>query len=201
MLGMLFKQKYNTKRHNKKIAKDLYACALENTRKEAFYTEYGVPDNFDGRFDLLLLHIFLILHRIMDHDDYEAISQALFDVMFKDMDQTLREMGIGDVGVPKHMKRMMKAFNGRMYNYQVALAPESVEIENVEGLVIANLDDVLARNIYGGRDHDKAHLARMSVFVRSNIDYDKMSVEKIMNGQACFLNDAPDNIGEVENVG
>lgn len=201
MLRMLFKQKYKTKRHNKKIAKDLYACALENTRQEVFYTEYGVPDNFDGRFDLLLLHIFLILHRIMDHDDYEAISQALFDVMFKDMDQTLREMGIGDVGVPKHMKRMMKAFNGRMYNYQVALAPESVDIENVEGLVVANLDDVLARNIYGGKGHDKACLARMSVFVQNNIAYEKMSVENIMNGQAYFVNDVPDAIGEMKNVG
>ena len=197
MLNMLFKQKYNTKRHNKKIAKDLYACALENTRKEFFYTEYGVPDNFDGRFDLLLLHVFLILNRIMDHEDYDVVSQMLFDVMFKDMDQTLREIGIGDVGVPKHMKRMMKAFKGRMYNYQVAIAPDSVEIENVEGLIIGSLEDVLKRNIYGGRECEAIHLSKMLAFVHSNLDHASLNVEDIiMRGQACFVNDLTHRTGE-----
>lgn len=198
---MLFKQKYKNKKKFKKNATDLYACALHNTREEVFYKRYGVPDNFDGRFDLLLLHIFIILHHIMEHDDYEAISQALFDVMFKDMDQTLREMGIGDVGVPKHMKRMMKAFNGRMYNYQVALAPDSVSIEDVEGLTVASLEEVLARNIYGGKSFDKDAVAGMAMFVNDNVDNDLVSIDDIMGGTMHFTNKFSNNMNEVKNAG
>ncbi len=57
MLDNLFKQK----KSQEKLAKALYASALSSTREEIFYKEYGVPDSFDGRFDLLLLHIFMIL--------------------------------------------------------------------------------------------------------------------------------------------
>ena len=79
----------------------VYSKALENTRKKSFYTEYGVPDTFDGRFDLLLLHIFLVFNRMLKESAVKAedFNQALFDETFKDMDQTLREMGIGDMGV------------------------------------------------------------------------------------------------------
>lgn len=198
---MLFKQKYKNKKQFKKIATELYACALYNTREEVFYKRCGVPDNFDGRFDLLLLHIFIILHHIMDHDDYEPISQALFDVMFKDMDQTLREMGIGDVGVPKHMKRMMKAFNGRMYNYQVAIAPNSVIIDDVDGLTVANLEEVLARNLYGGKNFNKDAVTEMVVFIYNNIDNDLVSSNDIVSGKMRFANEFSNNINEVKNAG
>ncbi len=153
MFTKLFKQ-------NNPQAKDLYASALANTRKEIFYRDYGIPDTFDGRFDLLLLHIFIILRRIMGDDNYDELSQDLFDVMFKDMDQTLREMGIGDVGVPKHMKRMMKAFNGRMHAYQSTL---------VEGLEVA-----IARNLYDmdldNKELDKDALNAICAFVHYNLD-------------------------------
>ncbi|MGH1377291.1 MAG: ubiquinol-cytochrome C chaperone family protein [Alphaproteobacteria bacterium] len=195
---MLFKQKYKNKKHFKKIATKLYACALENTRKDVFYKNCGVPDSFDGRFDLLLLHIFIILHHIMDHEEYEGISQALFDVMFKDMDQTLREIGIGDVGVPKHMKRMMKAFNGRMYNYQVAISPDSVKIEEVEGLKVTSLEEAIARNLYGGRDVDQNHVNEMVAFVTNNIENLETSVDEIADGGISYINKFSDNEEEVE---
>lgn len=166
MFNKLFKQ-------DNREARDLYARALENTREEIFYDKYGVPDSFDGRFDLLLLHIFIVLHRSMGQDNYNNMSQGLFDVMFKDMDQTLREMGIGDVGIPKHMKKMMKAFNGRMYAYQAAITD-------------GNLNEVIARNLYamelGDKNLDEKALDAMSAFVLNNINSDK-------------------NIGEFENVG
>jgi cytochrome b pre-mRNA-processing protein 3 len=116
MLGLL--RKRNPYEHN---ARAVYAAALKKVREPSFYTAYGVPDTFDGRFDLLLLHVFLVINRMVDEQGVGAeFNQALFDVTFADMDQTLREMGIGDMGVPKHMRRMMKAFNGRMHVYQDA---------------------------------------------------------------------------------
>jgi cytochrome b pre-mRNA-processing protein 3 len=103
-------------------ARKIYAAALKHIREPSFYTAYGVPDTFDGRFDLLVLHVFLVIDRMVDEKGVgEEFNQALFDVTFADMDQTLREMGIGDMGVPKHMRKMMKAFNGRVHAYHDAM--------------------------------------------------------------------------------
>lgn len=148
----------------------LYSAALLHTRREEFYTDMGVPDTFDGRFDLLLLHIFLILHNRMQDENYAAISQALFDQTFKDMDQVLRERGIGDMGIPKHMRRMMKAFNGRMHAYQLAIDPDSLRgVELEENIVPASLRDTLKRNIYGTLpDIEEEKLQKMVMFVEKN---------------------------------
>lgn len=182
MFSTLFKKKKNKQKQINTIAKGLYACALENTRQEIFYTQYQVADNIDGRFDLLLLHIFLILHPIMEQENYAEISQALFDITFKDMDQTLREVGVGDVGIPKHMKRMMLAFNGRMHVYKDAIG-------NSPDLVKA-----LARNIYGIDDlsvYENKNIAKnMCDFVYINLKQNGAAkVNNLLNGRACFINE------------
>lgn len=165
---------------------DLYQHALKNTRQEVFYIKYGVPDSFDGRFDLLLLHIFIILHSLMKEKAYNEISQNLFDTMFKDMDQTLREMGIGDMGIPKHMKRMMKAFNGRMHTYQNALESHETDL----------LCDALKRNLYGTvfekQGWDGQVLYKMVDFVKNNIKALSTPDKKqaLMRGEVAFNNES-----------
>ena len=117
----------------------------------------GVADSFDGRFEILLLHVFLLLDRMdLKSREGKALSQALFDEMFKDMDQTLREIGIGDVGMPKHMKRMMLAFNGRMHAYS-----SSIEVGGEA------FDAALMRNLYGtnGEKIKREHLAAMKSYI------------------------------------
>lgn len=147
MFSTLFKQKDDP-------AEALYEQAVTKARDPVFYTEYGVPDTFDGRFDLLLVHIFIHLHRLMGGKAYPQTAQSLFDMTFRDMDQTLREMGIGDMGVPKHMKRMMKAFNGRMHVYQDALEGDG------------DLKDALRRNLYGTLDEiDEQKLTLMAAYI------------------------------------
>ncbi|MBL4803263.1 MAG: ubiquinol-cytochrome C chaperone family protein [Alphaproteobacteria bacterium] len=156
---------------------EVYAEALENTRKKEFYTEYGVPDTFDGRFDLLLLHIFMILNRMLKDSpvNAESFNQALFDETFKDMDQTLREMGIGDMGVPKHMRKMMKAFNGRMHGYQYAIK------ENTLSFALKN-------NLYGtAPETDPAVILKMEQKVlEMEKVLQKQDVSDIMSGKINF---------------
>ncbi len=193
MLVRLFKKKYSDKKSISGIADELYASALLNTRELVFYEEYGVPDTFDGRFDLLLVHVFIILHLLMEHDDYEMVSQALFDAVFKDMDQTLREMGIGDMGVPKHMRRMMKAFNGRMHSYQLAISPKSIKTENIEGLEKHSLMEALKNNLYGSiinsSDFDANIVINMERFILNNIkDKSVERISAIMNGKITYIN-------------
>ncbi len=192
MLDILFKQKNTRKKHNKQVAKELYRCALLNVRNRYFYEECGVPDTFDGRFDLLLLHIFMILNHLMKHEDCEALSQDIFDITFRDMDQTLREMGVGDVGVPKHMKRMMKAFNGRMHSYQLALDPDSLSGKEIEGLRESSLEEAIKRNVYGIDEHGseiEEKVLKLCQFVEYNLEQNvDFNVAKLKEGKACFIN-------------
>lgn len=167
----------NGRRKEKSAEEALYSCALAQTRDPVFYERGGVPDTFDGRFDLLLAHVFLILHALATHERYDAVSQGLFDAMFRDMDQTLREMGIGDMGIPKHMKRMMKAFNGRMHAYRDAMTDGECALE-----------DALIRNLYGTLERpDLEEVRKMAGYMRANAEYLKFqNGDDIACGKAVF---------------
>ncbi len=193
MLVRLFKKKDIENKNVQEISDKLYACALLNTRNTVFYEKYGIPDTFDGRFDLLLVHIFIILHVLMSSDKYEVMSQALFDTVFKDMDQTLREMGVGDMGVPKHMKRMMKAFNGRMHSYQWAIDPDSLEGKNMDNIKKLSLNSSLKNNLYGSilenEDFDDSVIINMEKFILNNIkDKSFKRISDILSGQMNYIN-------------
>ena len=95
-------------------AAGLYGAVVAQARQVVFYRDLGVPDTVDGRFELIVLHMVLLLRRLnREGDDGAALRQALFDVLLDDMDRSLREMGVGDLGVGRRVKAMGKAFYGR----------------------------------------------------------------------------------------
>lgn len=135
---MLF-QWLKSKALRRKSAQDLYQAALTQSRQPEFYDGMGVADTMDGRFDLLSLHVILLIERLNTLGrPGRKLGQSLFDSMFKRMELDLREMGIGDLGVPKHMQKMMKAFNGRAHAYQAAMASGDA----------GALEEAIAKNIY-----------------------------------------------------
>jgi cytochrome b pre-mRNA-processing protein 3 len=168
---------FKSKNPYEQAVHSVYSKSLENSRNKQFYLEYDVPDTFDGRFDLLLLHIFLVFNRMLKENSVKAegFNQALFDETFKDMDQTLREMGIGDMGVPKHMRKMMKAFNGRMHSYQAAIK------ENTLSFALKN-------NLYGTTpDVAPDTILKMEQKVLEMHEHlQKQSVEDIISGTIEF---------------
>src|SRR5579872_7198404 len=99
----------------------IYGMIVTQTREPVFYRELGVADTVNGRFDLLLLHLWMILRRFRSAEGAANISQALFDRFCEDMDANLREMGVGDLTVPKRMQAFGEAFYGRNAAYDVAL--------------------------------------------------------------------------------
>ena len=100
----------------------LYSAVVEKSRDAAFYASFGVPDTVDGRFDMIVIHTMLVFRRLRDGgSNADNTGQMLFDWMFKDMDRSLREMGVGDVGVARHIKKMAKAFYGRAAEYEKGL--------------------------------------------------------------------------------
>ena len=83
----------------------VYGIVVDQSRQPIFYRELLIPDNIDGRFDVLSLHMFFIFSRLKNEEQIGAdFSQSLFDTMFVDMDQSLREMGVGDLSVGKRVK-------------------------------------------------------------------------------------------------
>lgn len=128
---------------DKIAAEKLYSGLVSQSRNPVFYAGWQVPDTLDGRFDMILLHIFAVIQHLRKHDKAGArLAQALYDVMFVDMDRSVREMGIGDLSVKRHIRRMMKAFNGRMDAYAKGIADSST------------LEGAVRRNVYARADGD-----------------------------------------------
>lgn len=131
----------------------LYGAIVAQARLPAFYLEFGVPDTIEGRFDLLVLHLVLVLRRLSHAGERgREFGQQLFDAFCRDLDGNLREMGVGDLTVPKRMRGFGEAFYGRQAAYLAAL-----EAENP-----AEFEKALSRNILQaeGIDHRAACLAR-----------------------------------------
>ncbi len=100
----------------------LYGMIVAQARQAAFYRSYGVPDTVDGRFEMVTLHTVLVLGRLEGGSaGLRRLGQGLFDAFCEDMDASMREMGVGDLTVPKKMRRIGEAFYGRQAAYREAL--------------------------------------------------------------------------------
>lgn len=132
-----------------------YASIVAQSRQTVFYAEWQVPDTVTGRFDMISLHLSLVLRRLKTGDaKTRDFSQKLFDLFFKDMDRSLREMGAGDMAVPKRIQKMGELFYG-------VLAGVTDGLQQADD---ADLSGVLRRNIYASEDNP--HLPQLCAYVR-----------------------------------
>ena len=100
----------------------VYRAIVAQSRQPVFYAEWGVPDTVTGRFDMISLHMALVFHRLRGAGGEAAeFGQALFDLFFKDMDRSLREMGAGDLAVPKKVRKMTEIFYAVMTGVNEAI--------------------------------------------------------------------------------
>jgi len=134
----------------------IYGMIVTRAREPLFYRDLGVPDTVNGRFDLLLLHLWMVLRHLRTLPGGTGLSQALFDHFCADMDANLREMGIGDLAVPKKMQAFGEAFYGRSAAYDLALT------DGTEALALA-----LDRNILDGAAI--GHARRLASYVQRTI--------------------------------
>ncbi len=166
------------RRPHERTGFELYCAAVAAARAPAFYAELGVPDTFDGRFDLVGLHVFLLIRRLTAlPPPGPDLAQAVFDAMFHDMDMTLREIGVGDMSIGKKVKKMWEAFHGRSAAYAQALA---------EADPMA-LEAALARNVWRGKagPGQTAPLARIARAIDANLA--AQPLEGFVAGKAGFL--------------
>ena len=150
----------------------VYNAIVAQSRQPRLYAEWGVPDTVTGRFDMISLHMTLLFRRLRARDGApHDFSQAVFDLFFKDLDRQLREMGSGDMGVPKRIQKMGKLFFGLLAAVNDALDNNDVDA----------LEAVLIRNIYG--EEGSPHARQLAQYVIAEYDgLAKQPVEAILAG-------------------
>ncbi len=135
----------------------LHAAAVAQSRRPELYRNLGVPDTVDGRFELLTLHIVLLLERLRD---LPAIRQDLFDTYVSDLDGALREMGVGDLSVGRRMKQLGQVFYGRAAAFDAAFKALPDDLE---------LREVIARTVFRGEGGNAAALAGYASDCRTSL--------------------------------
>jgi cytochrome b pre-mRNA-processing protein 3 len=143
----------------------LYGSLVASARAPGFFRELGVPDTPEGRFEMIGLHAALVLLRLKREGAAgQTLGQAMFDLMFADVDRSLRELGVGDLGVGRQVKRLARQFYARLHALDAALGGEPVrpvgegEADQIEA---ARLAPMLRVNVWGGGPAPSADQVRV----------------------------------------
>ncbi|WP_193336292.1 ubiquinol-cytochrome C chaperone family protein [Devosia beringensis] len=155
----------------------VYSAIVAQSRQPHFYADWHVPDTVTGRFDMISLHMALLFRRLRSEPGAgKDFSQAVFDLFFKDMDRSLREMGVGDLGVPKRIQKMGNVFFGLL-----AALSEAMDRNDP-----AALQAVLARNVFA--DSQEAEVSAMAEYLlRQDAAIARQSAEAITDGTIEFV--------------
>jgi len=125
------------------VMQPLYNAVIAEGRRTDWYEQGGVPDTLDGRFDMIAAILCAVLLRLEQTEDVRQETAWLTELFVKDMDGQLRQIGIGDMIVGKHVGNMMSALGGRLGAYRKAL---SSHLDTKD----ANIKEALTRNLYRG---------------------------------------------------
>lgn len=173
----------------------LYGAVVAQARLPFFFRELDVPDSRDGRLEMIGLHAMLVMRRLGGTGkDGRALSQALFDLMFKDIDRHLREWGVGDLSVGKHVKRFAESLMGRI----AALHP-LLDADDADDA--AALRAVLARNVYTERPGiEPAKIDGLALYLRRQRRHlDALPEAELLDGQIRFA--APESLADGRDSG
>lgn len=144
------------KRQQKARAQALYIAIVDLSRNAELFQACQIPDTVDGRFDVLSLHLFIVLRHIKTFDGLDDFADEVASVFATDMDRNLREMGVGDLSVGKHVKKMSAAFMGRFIAYDKAMKDNDADA----------LSGALKRNIFRDAPVDPKLLATLTAFTQ-----------------------------------
>ncbi|MCB1489240.1 MAG: ubiquinol-cytochrome C chaperone [Bauldia sp.] len=171
------------------IPTTLYGAIVAGARNPVLYRDFGVADTVDGRFESVVLHCVLALRRFGGGDaEMRATGQAVFDLFCTEMDRSLREMGVGDLAVPKRMRKIGEVFYGRSAAFDSALANKDA----------GALAESLERNMPAAEGQQLAVAALASYMLASDAALAAADKDRLMKGElpfadpAAFLQDGRD---------
>ena len=142
------------RRNANEAVRPLYNAVVAEGRSPHWYTEGGVPDTIDGRFEMIAATLALVIARLELEGEQRQNIAWLIELFVTDMDGQLREIGIGDMVVGKHVGRMMGALGGRIGAYR-------------EGLREGTFEAALVRNLYRGAEPAAAALEHTAERLRA----------------------------------
>jgi cytochrome b pre-mRNA-processing protein 3 len=158
------------------IPSALYGAIVAQARTAALYTDLGVPDTVEGRFEMVVAHTALVLRRLARGDDAaRAVGQGVFDVFCDETDDALRALGVKDTSVGKRMRLLAEAYYGRSAGYDAALAAGDA------GALAA----ALGRTVYGGEGAVAAH-GLAAYMVASDRALAAAPVERVIAGDVAW---------------
>lgn len=119
---------FRKKNSNQAIVTRQYEHLTQAARRPLFYAGMGVPDTVLGRFEMLTIVLILYFRRTAQSDrSGQEIAQEIIDYFFEDIDHSIRELGVGDTGVPKRVKKFARMYYGRLESYAAALDANDAE--------------------------------------------------------------------------
>ena len=161
----------------------IYQNIVEISRSKFFYIDFELDDSFETRFDLIIFHAFMIFYFYKSKNiNNSSLSQKLFDYMFNDFENNLREMGFGDIAVNKKMKLFIRAFYGRLSQYSKSL--ELLEKEDDKSL----LEQTILNNIFKGSLSGKKNINIFVKYIIKNINkFQSMSEKENIDSNFEFI--------------
>lgn len=135
----------------------LYDQILAQARHPVLFTDGRVPDTVEGRIDMMLLHLFLLMHRLNDEKgEIHELARGVCDRFFAELDRAMREMGVGDLSVPKKMRKVADIYTGCSAAYGKALMSSDK----------AELPEALLRNVYGRNEERRGEAQALADYIR-----------------------------------
>lgn len=185
MLGW-FKARASTRA----TAKQLYGTSVTQARHETFYADWYVPDTLTGRFEMIVLHLFMLVERLQrEGEEGQELARAVLEAFVIDIDDHMREVGIADLKVPKHVKKAAAIAYDRFGDYGAALktgddqAMRNLLIEFVYGQAGSQHN---TENPKASADQMAGAAAITTYVRRARVELAKQSEIQIMAGQITF---------------
>jgi cytochrome b pre-mRNA-processing protein 3 len=175
----MFQRLFGAKRPvSEAVVTATYEAIVAAARQPVLYSYYGIPDTPLGRFESLTAHLVLYLRRTKDAAaPLPALAQEIVDMFVIDMDHSLRELGIGDQGVPKRMKKLAKMFYGRAESYGAALSKGDDD----------ELAQALRRNIFPDQAEWSGAAALAGYLLEADASLRHVPVEALAAGRPGFM--------------
>ncbi|HZG26972.1 cytochrome b pre-mRNA-processing protein 3 [Ensifer adhaerens] len=178
MLFGLFRKKNN----NQAIVTRQYEHLTQAARRPLFYSDMGVPDTVLGRFEMLTIILILYFRRTATSErSGQEIAQEIIDYFFEDIDHSIRELGVGDTGVPKRVKKFARMYYGRLESYAGALDNGDLEA----------LKAALRRNIRPDESDAPDMAALASYMIEAETALKAVSEDSIATGSALLMEPEP----------
>ncbi len=166
-------------------AGEIYGAIVTQARQPGFYAALGIPDTPAGRYDMVVLHLFLVLGRLKLEAGTEPLQQALIEAFVEDIDDSMRELGTGDVVVGKKVRKAAAGFYERSRDYREALAADGAGV--LEGALIR----------YGlALESDPRRCSCLAAYVRTTAEALKGQASAEVSGGRLAFPPVPDLVGE-----